>query len=116
MAHKPQHHEIVIRLVPDPDPKQAPHAEPHIPPPGKMNVGDMVHYSSPDGAVRVILPPNCFEPRTADGVVTTQTIKLIKSGNFQCRCFITPPGPAKNELGWRPGDDTSGGFHDVGPH
>jgi hypothetical protein len=111
------HHEIHAKLVTD---KDGQHAVPDIP--KNMEVGDTVHYSSPDGEVRIEffghknLPPLSpfLEPNGSVKTVITSKeppIKLSEKGEFFCHCFITPPG--KDPIGWRSNDPLSGGNHEV---
>ena len=110
-------HEIHAKLVTD---KDGQHAVLDIP--KSMLKGETVHYSSPDGDVRIeffdekgspSLSP-FLEPNGSVKTVITSAespIKLSEKGNFFCHCFITPPGKAP--IGWRPNDPLSGGNHDV---
>ena len=109
--------EIVANLV---DSNGHKHAVPDIHNPMKFE--DTVHYSSPDGEVRIEffghknLPPLSpfLEPNGSVKTVITSKeppIKLSEKGEFFCHCFITPPG--KDPIGWRSNDPLSGGNHEV---
>jgi hypothetical protein len=91
--------------------------------PKSMAKGQTVHYSSADGDVRIeffddnnlpSLSP-FLEPNGSVKTVITSAeppIKLSKSGEFFCHCFITPPGKAR--IGWNKLDSPqSGGNHHV---
>jgi hypothetical protein len=105
--------EIVANLVRDNNGQQ--HAVPDIP--AHIKFGKTVHYSSPDGDVRIEFLDNGSPFLDLNGSDKTEItsndlpIKLSKKGKFTCRCFITPPGGAA--IGWRPGDPKSGGNHVV---
>ncbi|SRR5258705_3591006 len=111
-------HEIHAKLVTD---KDGQHAVLDIP--KSMLKGETVHYSSPDGDVRIeffdekgspSLSP-FLEPNGSVKTVITSAeppIELSKRGKFVCHCFITPTG-RNAAIGWRPGDPLSGGNHDV---
>ncbi len=111
--------EIVANLVPDNNGQQ--HAVPNIP--TVMKFGETVHYSSPDGEVTIefrddnnlpsrspFLNPNGSEKTEISS--NEPPIKLSKTGQFFCHCFITPHGKAR--IGWdKLNSPQSGGNHDV---
>jgi hypothetical protein len=111
--------EIVANLVRDNNGQQ--HAVPNIPP--IMNFEKTVHYSSPDGEVTIefrddnnspslspFLNPNGSEKIEISS--NEPPIKLSKTGQFFCHCFITPHGRAR--IGWdKLNSPKSGGNHDV---
>jgi hypothetical protein len=113
-------HEIHAKLLRDQNGQQ--HAVLDIP--KSMATGETVHYSSPDGDVRIefvddnnspSLSP-FLEPNGSVKTVITSAeppIELKKSGEFFCHCFITPPG-AMARIGWNKlNSPQSGGNHHV---
>src|SRR5947208_16623766 len=103
--------EIVANLVRD---NNGQHAVPKLPP--IMNFGKTVHYSSPDGEVRIEFRDKNGSPfldlnGNVKTVITSNEppITFSKSRTFTCRCFITPPGRNAAAIGWLPGDPLSGG-------
>jgi hypothetical protein len=105
--------EIVAKLVTD---NKGRHAVPDIHNP--MNIGKTVHYSSPDGEVRIEFRENGSPFLDLNGSEKIDIssneppIKLSKTGHFICHCFITPPGGAP--IGWdKLNSPQSGGNHDV---
>ncbi len=98
------------------------HAVPFVPTP--LAKGTVVHYSSPDGDVRIEFvgdPTNNTKPLTpfldSNGSPKTAItnadppMELSQTGDFFCRCFITPKG--KQTIGWGPNSPLSGGNHKV---
>ena len=59
---------------------------------------------------QTIASPFANEPQT---ITDSSPHSVIHKGKFECRCFITPNG--KEEVGWRPDAQESGGEHDVRP-
>ena len=111
-------HEIHAKLLRDQNGQQ--HAVLDIP--KSMAKGETVHYSSPDGDVRIeffddnnlpSLSP-FLEPNGSVKTVITSAeppVELSKRGKFFCHCFITTPNG--ETFGWGPNFPLAGGNHDV---
>jgi hypothetical protein len=105
-------HEIKIKITQDPNNAEKRHAVAEMPE-GGLRVGKTVSYSCPDGRFSLEFPDGAlFGVEGVKTVTNSEILKLVKAGQFECRCSITPTDRSP-EIKWSPGDPQSGGAHDV---
>jgi len=108
--------DVKVNLVPG-APGHPGHAVPTITIP--MKVGKTVHYSSPDGSVRIefVVDGTPFADPNGNGITVItdkDVLTLQNTGTFTCRCFITDANGVT--IGWDAlTSPMSGGIHVVKP-